>query len=95
MSSRFARYDSHGQEIRPGDVCIRATRSNNKLEYIVYKGTSWGGGKSKGEFGRFITNNGMVSIKFTSVLFSFDPMGERKPTESYINKLVRQFYEEK
>ena len=92
-NSRWHKKDAYGQVLQPGDVCARAI--NNKVELVVYKGESWGGSKSKGEFGRFITPSGNRSIKHSSVVFAFDPMGERRAKAEQVTKLVREFYEGK
>lgn len=93
MSSKWHKKDAHGQVIHPGDVCARSVK--DKVELIVYKGESWGGSTSKGEFGRFITPNGTRSIKYTSVVLAFDPMGERRTKATQVKRLVREFYEGK
>ena len=93
MSSRWTKKDRYGQVLQPGDVCARTV--NNKVELVVYKGDSWGGNNSKGEFGRFITPDGTRTIKYTSVVFVFDPMGERHAKAEQVTKLVREFYEGK
>lgn len=96
MSSRWAKVDLNGNVIHPGDVCTRVVRTGAKatLEYCVYKGESWGGSNSKGVYGRFISQDGTLrSIKYTSVLLAFDPMGERRAQSPLIRKLVKIFYE--
>lgn len=93
MTSRWNKKDAYGQVIHPGDVCARSIKG--KVELVVYKGESWGGSKSKGEFGQFITTLGKRSIKYSSVVFAFDPMGKRHTKAEQVTKLVRTFYEEK
>lgn len=83
--------DKYGQELRPGDVCIRSI--DDKPQFVVYKKEVFGGKGSKGEFGRFITEDGLRTIKFTSVVFAYDPMGERVVKHKKIDGLVRSFYE--
>lgn len=78
------KYDGAGNELRPGDVCVR--QSKGTLEYVVYKKAVWGGNKSKGEFGRFITKNGETSIKFSNVLSAVRPK---------VLEIIRKYYEEK
>ena len=90
MSSRFDKTDGAGNIIKPGDVCVRYR--SGKLEYIVFKRGVWGGRLSRGEFGRFITDDGFSSIKYRNVLFAFDPMSLRR-AEVGIKKLTRMFYE--
>lgn len=83
----FRKTDRTGQEIRPGDLCIY----NNSL--VVYKRDSWGGEGSRGEFGQFITAEGVRSVKYTSVIFAFDPLSSRKNQSEEIKLLCRKFYE--
>lgn len=83
----FRKEDRYGVQIRHGDVCVY----DNEL--VVYKRESWGGEGSKGEYGRFITSKGMRSLKYSSVVFAFDPMGERRHNSAELNKLVREYYE--
>jgi hypothetical protein len=59
----------------------------------VYKKQTWGGKGSKGEYGRFITQDGLKSLKYKRVVFVFDPLGERQA--DIAQGLVKQFYEEK
>lgn len=82
--------DGAGNTLKPGDVCIRHVKG--KLEYIVYKKEVWGGNGSKGEFGRFVTAEGESSIKFSNVLFAFDPLSSRRAKAT---KVIRKYYEEK
>lgn len=93
MSSRWHKKDAYGQVLHPGDVCARSVK--DKVELIVYKGESWGGSESKGEFGRFITPQGQRSIKYTSVVLAFDPMSDRRSKAKQVTGLVREFYEGK
>ncbi len=83
--------DGLGNVIKPGDVCVRSTRSG-KPEYCVFVGSVWGGKSSGGAYGRFITQSGFTSIKYTNVLLAFDPMSERRASNG-IKALVRRFYE--
>lgn len=94
----FDKKDATGQVIHPGDVCVRVIRDGRKfnkssLEFCVYSKPSWGGKGSKGEYGQFITPHGKSSLKFTSVIFAFDPMGERRNKSEQVAKLAREFYE--
>lgn len=84
------RYDKYGQEMRPGDVCARSNR--DKVELVLYKGDAYG---KTGDYGRFITPQGVVSLKFTSVALAFDPMGKRRTQADEVKALVRQYYEGK
>ena len=87
----FDRYDKYGQVLHPGDVCARAAKGG--VELVVYKKHSWGTKRSKSEFGRFITPNGERSVKYSSVAFVFNPMGDRRARAEQLTKLVREFYE--
>lgn len=87
----FDKYDRYGEVIRPGDVCARAGRGGAEL--VVYKGHSWGAKGSKGEFGRFITPDGNRSIKYSSIVFAFDPVGNRRSKAKQATKIIREFYE--
>lgn len=93
LSSRWNKKDAYGQTLKPGDICARSV--GGKPELIIYKGDSWGGNKSRGEFGRFITPDGPRSVKYTNVLFAFDPIGTRHTRAEQVTKIVREFYEEK
>ena len=89
LSSRWKKQDRYGQVIHPGDICVY----NNK--FVIYIKDSWGGQKSKGEYGRFETEAGTRTIKYTNVVFAFDPMGERRNQSTTIKGLCRKFYEGK
>jgi len=92
MSFRTHR-DLLGQEIVPGDVCARSVK--DKVELVIYRGDSWGGAKSKGEFGKFVTLNGQRTLKYTSVVFVFDPMSERRAKANEVLSITKKFYEER
>lgn len=83
----FDKHDKTGQVIQPGDVCVW------KGELVLYKAPSWGGNNSRGEYGKFITSSEERSLKFTSVIFAFDPMGARKNQSATVKELCRKFYE--
>ena len=84
----FEKFDKTHQVINPGDICVW------KSELVIYKKPSWGAkGISKGEYGQFITSSGTTSIKYTSVVFAFDPMGTRKNQSVLVKQLVKAFYE--
>lgn len=95
MVSIWSKRDKDGQILQEGDVCVRAITKKSGIEFCVYKGEAWGGNGSKGEFGRFITPGGVRSIKYTSVLFAFDPMGKRRANTDEVKQLIREFYEDK
>ena len=84
--------DGAGNIIKPGDICVRSTRSG-KPEYCVFVGSVWGGRASAGEYGRFLVDSGATSVKLSNVLLAFDPMSERRPTQKAL-ALVRRFYEQ-
>lgn len=85
--------DSLGQVIYPGDICARSI--NDKVELVIYREETWGGSKSKGEFGRFVTPRGTRSLKYTSVVFVFDPLSKRRARTSDVIRITKQFYEER
>ena len=92
----FKKLDKKGQELNPGDVCVRLVRTgpySQNLEFIVYKGEVFGGKGSKGEFGRFITPSGQSSIKYSSVVFVFEPVGERRSESDEVQTVLRKYYE--
>ncbi len=91
MSLLNPKRDRYGTQLTPGDICVRA--KDDKVEYIVYQKEVFGGKGSKGEFGRFRTSKGPVTIKYTSVVYVCDPMGERKYIPEEILDLTRSFYE--
>lgn len=89
----WLKYDKYGQELYPGDICVRDNRG--KIELIIYRKESWGGKNSKGEWGNFETLDGATSVKFSSVVFVCDPMGTRKIDTPSSRELTRKFYEGK
>lgn len=90
MSFREPKKDKYGQDINPGDVCVWDGR------LCVYRKHSWGAkGISKGEYGKFITPEGIRTVKYTSVIFAFDPMGKRRNQSTTVKELCREFYEGK
>lgn len=93
MSFLKPKLDKYGQELRPGDVCARSI--NDKVELVVYRGEVWGAKGSKGDFGRFISSDGSRTLKYTSVVFVFDPLSERRARTSEIVSLTRKYYEER
>lgn len=97
MSLLSPKKDKFSQNINPGDICVRQVRERNKmtsyLEFVIYKEGVWGGTSSKGEFGRFITPNGIRTIKYSSVVFAFDPLSERRSRADSVLSITKQFYE--
>ncbi len=92
----FKKKDVYDQDLNPGDVCIRQIKDGpyrKSIEFCVYKGEVRGN-KSKGTFGRFITPRGIVSLKYTSVIFVFDTASDRRSKAPEISGLVRRFYED-
>lgn len=87
----FNKYDRIGQKLTPGDVCARA--QDDRVELVVFKGGSKGGSGSKGQYGRFITSKGVRTFKYTSVVFVFDAMTNRRAKTDEVNSMVKQFYE--
>lgn len=91
MSSRWTKKDAYGQVLHPGDVC--AAIVNDKIALVVYKEDSWGGKDSKGEYGRFLHSGTKRTLKYSSVIFAFDPMGKRRSMAEVIQRSIRQYYE--
>lgn len=85
------KYDRYGNHIRPGDICTRS--KEDRVEYVIYKGEVFGSKTGKGEFGRFLTVDGQTSLKYTSVVFAFDPLSKRRPTAKEVTRLIKKFYE--
>lgn len=83
----FRKLDALGAEIRPGDVCFWA--SKNGLEPVIYRGETRGNGK----FGRFYTSEGKTTVRYSSVIFAFDPLSKRRNNSETIAKLIRKQYE--
>lgn len=92
MSFLNPKVDRLGEVIRPGDICVSV--NNGYPELCVYQGEAWGAkGVSKGEYGRFITKDRIRSVKYTSVVFAFDPRGDKRNSSPQVRDLVREFYE--
>lgn len=85
------KYDRYGQELRPGDICARSR--NDRVDLIMYKGEVFGSKTGKGEFGRFITPDGPSTLKYTSVVFAFDPLSKRRANAEKVKEVIRQYYE--
>ena len=85
--------DKYDQVLKPGDVC--AVVIKDKIQLVVYKEDSWGGKKSKGQYGRFISTTGTHTLKYTGVCFAFDPMGQRRSKAKTIQESIRTYYEGK
>ncbi len=86
------KHDGQGNVIKVGDVCVRSSR-NGRCEYCVFAGDVWGGKSSTGEYGRFICENGISSIKYRNVLLAFSSTSNRRPKQG-VNDLIRRFYEQ-
>ena len=86
----FRKYDRLGAEIEPGDIC--AYSRNKVIEPVIYIGGTKGNAGT-GKFGRFYTSEGKVSLKYSSVIFMFDPLSKRRNNSEAVNLLVRKFYE--
>lgn len=90
MSFLNPKEDKYGEPIHPGDVCVWDSR------LVIFVKPSWGAkGVSKGEYGKFISDTGMVSVKYKNVVFAFDPMGKRRNQSKEVTGLCRKFYEGK
>lgn len=101
LRESLTKRDKYGQELTPGCVCVRVRknpwpRTNNEprqnLEFCIYKGATRGN-KATGQYGRFITAKGEVSIRHDGVVFVFEPSSERRAKTEEITKLVRSYYE--
>lgn len=86
----FRKYDRLGAEIEPGDIC--AYSRNKVIELVIYIGGTKGSA-STGKFGQFYTSKGKASLRYSSVIFMFDPNGSRRNSSKTVNLLVRKFYE--
>lgn len=81
------RYDKYGQEILPGDICVRSKR--DKIEIVIYKGDTRG---KTPNYGRFLSPEGNTTIKFSGVVFAFDPMGKRRNQSKEVKQLIKKYY---
>ena len=88
----FSKKDAYGQVLKPGYVCARPTK-NKGVEFCVYKGEV-NGSKSKGTFGKFLTDSGTTSLKYTSVVFAYDPITGATSQAEGVGRLIRRFYED-
>lgn len=79
--------DKYGQTIKPGDVCVYSGR------YVVFKKPSWGGPLSQGLYGQFVDMGKTVSVRYSSVLFAFDPFGDRRADSKEVKQVIKGFYE--
>lgn len=86
----FRKYDRLGAEIEPGDIC--AYSRNKLIEPVIYIGGTKGNA-STGKFGQFYTSKGKASLRYSSVIFMFDPNGSRRNNSKAVSLLVRKFYE--
>lgn len=89
--SLWEKSDRYGQVIKPGDVCARSR--NDKVELVIYKEEVFGGKGSKGEYGRFYSLSGPVTIKYSSVVFVCDPIHGKANQSEPVRELVRKYYE--
>jgi hypothetical protein len=92
----FKKYDKYGQVLRPGNVCVRLVKDNLKssIGFCIYK-EEVRGSKSKGTYGRFITPEGVRSIKYSNVIFVFDTISETRSKSNTVRELTKQYYEGK
>lgn len=90
----FNKYDKYGQVIHPGNVCVRLIKEQytRTIEFCVYK-EDVRGSKSKGTYGRFITDKGVRSIKYSNVIFVFDKWSKRVADIPEITKMIQEYYE--
>lgn len=89
MSLLAHKKDKYGQAIMPGNVCVYDGR------FVVFKRHSWGGASSKGLYGVFIDNGKEVSVRYSSVLFVFEPSSKRHSEAPVLRKLLKEYYEGK
>lgn len=73
LSRSFKKIDAYGTELTPGDVVAY------KKSYLVYKGPAPGGSKSVGAFGVFMWGSENISLLYTSVVFVYNPMSNKRP----------------
>lgn len=86
----FSKHDAYGQVLKPGDVCVYQQKDKGP-RFCVYKQEVKN--TTKGQYGRFITDKGIVTLKFTSVIFVFDSITDRRSKDKEVSKLIRSFYE--
>ena len=91
LRESLVKRDKFGQEIKPGALCIRNDRKE-QIEFCIYKGATRGN-NATGKYGRFITMDGKVSIRYSSVVFIFEPSSDRRTQAEEITKLMRSYYE--
>lgn len=87
----FNKHDAYGQVLKPGNVCVMNMKDKG-LRYCVYK--DYVRNSRKGEYGKFITEEGHTTLKFTSVVFAFDPLTDRRAKNQTVSGLVKRYYEE-
>lgn len=85
--------DAVGHIIKPGHICVKANRIGG-CEYCIFIGSAWGGKRSTGEYGQFITTRGNTSVKYKNVLLAYDPLVTEGNVKE-IKELVRTYYERK
>lgn len=90
MGFRWDKKDKYGQVIKPGDMCMVAGKDG--IKFCLYKHEVKR--STKGEYGRFITKSGVVTLKFTGVVFVFDPITDRRGRTEETTELTRRFYED-
>lgn len=93
MSLLEHKKDRYGRDIEIGSVC--AWSHNGKVELVIYEKSAWGGENTAGEFGRFITADQTRSIKYSSVVFVFDPIKDSRTTAPIVKELMEKYYEGK
>jgi len=87
----FNKTDKYGQVIKPGDVVAYHNKFKG-VELVVYQEEA-GGSKAKGTYGRFITDTGITSIKYSSVAFVFDSLYQRRASGREVRKAIKRYYE--
>lgn len=90
MNLDFKKRDKYGQELNPGDIV--AISRKDKVELLIYKEEVYGGKKNGGLRGRFQDLEGTTTVKYSNVVFVFDPMGKRKAGTPAVKELIRRHY---
>lgn len=92
----FTKRDSTGEAIKPGDMCLYTRRQGSEriVEFCIYIGDTKGNG-STGNYGQFKTTTGKRSLKYSNIIFAFDPLGERRNQSEQVKEIIRKYYEDK
>ncbi len=90
----FNKYDKYNQKLNPGNVCVRLVKDKftTNIEFCIYK-EEVRVSKSKGTYGRFITPQGVRSIKYSNVIYVFDAISEGRSRAEEVKAITKQYYE--